>query len=102
MRVLAEVNIREKFEPPFTDVGSFISTLLPNVYVIASLILFFLLIFGGFTFIVSAGNQNPEGVKKGGNAIGAALMGFLLIFASYWIIQIIEIITGIQILNPNI
>lgn len=79
--------------------GSFISTLLPNVYIIAGVILLILLIFGGFTYIVNAGKQKPEGVQKGQNAIGAALIGFLLIFISWWIIQLIEIITGIEILK---
>lgn len=96
------VNIEEAFKPPFADIGSFISSILPNVYMTASLILFFLLIFGGFSFIVSAGQQNPEGVQKGKNAITAALIGFLLIFASWWIIQIIEAITGIQIIQPEV
>ncbi len=93
------VDIGQEFKPPFQDIGSFISVLLPNVYVIASVLLFFLLIFGGFGFIVSAGNQNPEGTQKAGGAVRAALMGFILIFASYWIIQIIEIITGVDILK---
>ncbi len=100
-QVLAEVKIGEKFNPPFSDLGSLISTLLPNVYMIAGIILFILLIFGGFTFIVSAGQQKPEGVQKGQNAIMAALIGFLLIFASWWIMQIIEMITGIKILQPE-
>ena len=86
----------------FPTLGSLISTLLPNVYMIAGVILFILLIFGGFTYIVSAGQQKPEGVQQGKNAIGAALIGFLLIFASWWIIQIVEVITGIEIFEPGL
>lgn len=92
----------ERFcQPVFPTLGSLITTLLPNVYMIAGVILFILLIFGGFTYIVSAGQQKPEGVQQGRNAIGAALIGFLLIFASWWIIQIIEVITGIEIFEPE-
>ncbi len=98
-KVWAQVAIKDEFKSPFDDIGSLISVLLPNVYVIASVILFILLIFSGLSFIVSAGNQNPEGTKKASGAIRAALMGFLLIFTSYWLIQIIEIITGINILK---
>jgi len=86
----------------FKDLGSFISALLPNVYMIAGVIIFILLIFGGFTYIVSAGRAKPEGVQQGKNAITAALIGFLLIFCSWWLIQIIEAITGIKILQPEI
>ncbi len=80
-------------------IGSFISSILPNIYTIAGIILLFLLIFGGFTYIVNAGKQDTEGVQKGKNAITAAVIGFALIFGSWWIIQIIEIVTGIDILK---
>lgn len=79
--------------------GYFISKILPNVYVLASLILFFLLIGGGFKVIVSAGQENPEEVAKGKKAIGAAIAGFIIIFASYWIMEIIEVLTGLDILG---
>jgi len=83
----------------FPNLGAFLSTLIPNFYVFAGILLFLLLIFGGFTYIVNAGQQNPEGVQKGKKAITAALIGFLLVFTSWWIVQIIEIITGINILG---
>jgi hypothetical protein len=107
-KALAQVNIGEEFkfkdkgiDQVFPDLGTLISTLLPNVYMIAGVILLILLIFGGFTYIVSAGQQNQEGVQKGSKAITAAVVGFLLIFASYWIIQIIEVISGLKILQPT-
>jgi hypothetical protein len=71
-----------------------------NVYVVASLILFALLLFGGLTVILNAGK--PEKLGQGKAAITAAVGGFLLVFASYWIIRIIEVITGLNILNPNL
>lgn len=83
----------------FETIGGFISAILPNIYVISGLILFFLLIFGGLSFIVSAGRGDQEGAKKGQQTITGALLGFLLIFASWWIMEIIKIITGIDILG---
>lgn len=85
--------------PEFETLGGFISTILPNVYILAGIILFALLIGGGIMVIVSAGGENPEGAGKGKKAITAALMGFLIIFASYWIMEIIKVITGIDILG---
>jgi hypothetical protein len=82
-------------------IGGIISTLLQNVYVLAGIILLILLIIGGFGFIMGAGGDNPEQAKKGKQAITAALTGFAIIFASYWLIKIIEILTGINILNFN-
>jgi len=82
-------------------VGGIISTLLQNIYVLAGILLFILLIIGGLGFIMGAGEENPEKAKKGKQAITAALIGFVIIFCSYWIIKIIEIITGVSILNPG-
>jgi len=83
--------------PEGFSLGYFISRILPNIYVIAGVILFFLLIGGGLMFIISSGQQNPEGASKGMQAVTAALLGFLIIFASYWIMQIIQFITGINL-----
>jgi len=78
-------------------IGGIISTLLQNIYVLAGIILFILLIVGGLSFIMGAGGDNPEKAKRGKQAITAALIGFVIIFCSYWIIKIIEIITGMNI-----
>jgi len=86
----------------FKSVGEIISNLLQNVYVIAGLLLFILLIVGGFSFIMGAGEENPEKAKKGKQAITAALIGFAVIFCSYWIIKIIQTITGLEILTPKL
>ena len=85
--------------PQFQTIGKFISAILPNIYVFAGIILFFLLLFGSLTFIVNAGKGDQEGAKKGQQTITGALLGFLLIFASWWIMEIIKIITGIDILG---
>lgn len=85
----------------FPTLGHLISAILPNVYILAGIILFILLLFGGFGIIMGAGGGNPEQANKGKQAVTAALLGFGLIFASYWIIQIIQRLTGISILNPS-
>jgi len=82
-------------------IGGIISTLLQNIYVLAGILLFILLIVGGLSFIMGAGEDNPEKAKKGKQAITAALIGFVIIFCSYWIIKIIEIVTGLAIFKPN-
>ncbi len=83
-------------------IGGIISILLQNIYVLAGIVLFILLIVGGLGFIIGAGGDNPEQAKRGKQAITAALIGFAIIFCSYWIIKIIETLTGINILNPNL
>ena len=80
----------------YSSLGEFVSQLLPNVYIIAGIILFFLFIFGGFSIITSAGN--PEKQQQGQQALTAAIIGFVIVFTSYWIIQIIELLTGVKLL----
>ena len=85
-----------------SSIGSLISAWLPNVYIFAGVILFILLVVGGIMVIAGASKSEPESMEKGKKAISAALFGFLIIFASYWIIQIIETVTGIDIWQSNL
>ncbi|MFC1653710.1 hypothetical protein ACFL1M_02585 [Patescibacteria group bacterium] len=71
-----------------------ISQILPNIYVFAGILLLIYMLFGGFLMVTSSGGEDTG---KGSQIITNAIIGFVLIFASYWIIQIIEIITGITI-----
>lgn len=85
-----------------TEYGStskLINNILPNVYVAAGLIIFFMIVFGGFTIIANAGNKDK--VADGSKTITSAIIGLLVLFASYWIIQIIQVVTGVQILNSS-
>jgi hypothetical protein len=83
----------------FPGIGQLVSIILSNAVAIAAVIMFLLLIFGGFSIIIAAGRSDPEQAAKGKQAATAAVIGFIIIFASYWIIQIIEITTGLNILT---
>jgi len=90
----------EVFPPPdfkteFTDIGSIISALLPYIYVIAGLILFGAIIISGFQFLFSAGDPKKTAGAKG--CLTNAIIGFLIVFLSWWLIQIIEVIFHLDI-----
>lgn len=84
-----------KFTGANATLGAVITSALKYLFPIAGLILLFMLIMGGLELMTSAGN--PEGTKKGYQKVLWALVGFLLIFLSYWIIQILEAILGIKV-----
>ncbi len=86
----------------FGSLGDFVSHLLNPVYVIAGVIMMFLLIFGGISVIIGAGKQDSGQVEKGQKAITAAVIGFIIIVGSFFIIQLIEVITGVQILRSGL
>ena len=105
-RLLAQVNLRDTLFGSHQGASSiadspttFLSAILPNIFTIAGLLLLAYLVAGGLMFIKSAGS---EGKGKGKDAITNALVGFIIIFASYWIVQIVQIVTGIPILNSNV
>jgi len=82
---------------PFTTVGDIFNKALPSVFIIAGLILLFVIIGAGFTMFTSAGN--PEKTKKASQQLTFGIIGFIVIFASYWIIQLLEKIFGLSILK---
>ena len=103
MKIIVQVPIGERFGSPFGQtkgLADLVSVILSNALVIAGIILLFLLIFGGISMIAGAGRDNPEQAAKGKQAATAAVTGFIIIFAAYWIILIIEAATGLAILNP--
>lgn len=84
--------------PTLTSFGPLVQGLVRNAFVLASVIFFILLIFGGFQVIVAAGDAKKA--EQGKSAITGAVIGLLIIFGSFWIVQIIQVVTGINILSP--
>lgn len=84
----------------YPDAAHLVNNILPNVYIAGGLIIFFMIVFGGFTIISNA--NNPDKMKEGTKTITSAIIGLLVLFASYWIIQIIQVVTGVQILNSGL
>jgi len=84
-------------EEKFPTIGNLISQLLPYIFVIAGLVLFIFLIIGGFGLMTSGGS--PEKMKAAQGKITSAVIGFIIIFISYWLMRILEIVFGITILG---
>lgn len=92
------VDIGTEFGSPLgrnITIGNLVSSVVSGAIAIAGIIIIFLLIMGGIGIIAGAGSENPEQVAKGKQAITWAVIGFIIVFVAYWIIRIIEIITGV-------
>lgn len=101
---LAEVPIGEKFKSPLgveggQTLGSLVSIILQGAIVLAGIILLFLLVFGGISMIAGAGSNNPEQAAKGRQAATAAVIGFVIVFAAYWVVRLIELISGVDFIT---
>ncbi len=94
------VPIGTTFGSPFTaeaggkNLGDLVSLGLQISFVLAGLLVLFFIVFAGFQIVAGAGQNNPEAAKKGKEAATAAVLGFVIIFVAYWIIRIIEVISG--------
>jgi len=85
---------------PYTsEAGLFgvLSVIIKNVFVIAGIILFIFIIVGGLGMIINAGNAEKQ--KQSSNVLGSAITGFVIMMVSYWIIKIVEILTGVTIIS---
>lgn len=79
-----------------TTPGGFISKLLEYAFPLAGIILFVMLVWGGFEMLYGA--TTSKSMEAGKNRVTAALIGFFLLFSSFWIIQILEVVFGINII----
>ena len=86
----------------FPTLGSLISVILKNSLTLVGLIMLVLLISGGVMFIIGAGSQDSKKSAQAKTVITDALIGFAVVFLAYFIIQIVETITGLNILNPSL
>ena len=77
----------------YTSVGFLINLIVRNAMIAASVLLFAIILFAAFRFI-SGGKKGAEEAK---NMIVAAVAGFFIMIAAYWIVQIVKVLTGADI-----
>ncbi len=83
--------------------GTFITKLLPNVLALAGVIFFILILGGGFMMIKSAGSGgSPQDAAKAKAAVTYAIIGFLLVICSFFIMQIVGTLVGINFLGSGL
>lgn len=76
-----------------TTFGDIISKLLPYIFTAAGIGLLIFLIFGGISMMLSRGD--PKALEAAKAKITGALTGFIILFVSYWIVQIIGQVLGL-------
>ncbi|MDQ3008384.1 MAG: hypothetical protein M3Q81_02195 [bacterium] len=71
-----------------------VNLLVTNIFIIAGVVLFFMIMLAGFKFI----SGSTKGMEEAKQILTTAGIGFVLMFVAFWIVQIIEIVIGQQIL----
>lgn len=97
-------NINQFFKSPFGElsgVGDLVSLLVKGSFVLAGIVILFFFIMAGIGMIAAAGESDPQKMEQSKKTATSALIGFIVVFASYWIVQLIGQFTGIDILGTQ-
>ena len=75
-------------------IGGILSAAVPLILAFAGLGLLLMLISAGYTFLTSAGDAKK--MEQGKQRLTNALVGFIIVFAAYWIVQLTGTIFGLE------
>ncbi len=74
--------------------GTIISRSMDFIFIFAGVGLLLMLFAGGFTFLTSAGDSKK--LEQGKQQLTNALLGFAIIFVSFWLVQALGYIFGLD------
>jgi hypothetical protein len=102
MNLLAQTNV--SFAPPGNfavlnnlTIGGVVQGLISAVLVLAAIVFFFMLVIGGIRWITSGGDKGQtEGAR---NQITAALVGLVIVFSAWAIVQLVNTFFGVNIFS---
>lgn len=86
----------------FPSLSSLVSVIVKNSLTLVGIILLALLIFGGLMFIIGAGSSDSKKSAQGKAMVTDALIGFAVVILAYFIVQVVEVLTGVKILNSGL
>ncbi|NMB56597.1 hypothetical protein GYA19_01500 [Candidatus Beckwithbacteria bacterium] len=88
-------NLSDPINAKYENLGAVVSAVFKYFLGFTGIILFLLMLFSGFNLLTSAGNQ--EKIEKGQKTLTSAIIGFIIIFVSFWLMQIIQYIGGLNL-----
>jgi uncharacterized membrane protein len=77
----------------YTSIADIINNVVPFVMSLAGILLFFILMWGGFDYVSSQGA--PEKLKTANAKITAAVVGFVLLVLSFLITRVLSYVFGV-------
>lgn len=81
------------------DLGVFLSYVVSAISVVAGILLFFYLVFGGFRYMMAGGDEKAVMAAK--NMITNAGIGMVIIATAWFIAKVLEVVLGIKILSTD-
>lgn len=77
---------------PATPAEVFSTRIVPIVFVLAGFLLLVMLLISGYQFIMSRGD--PKALDQARGRLTFALIGFLIVFGSYWLLVLLNTALG--------
>ena len=87
-----EVQGPEGFAFGGANIGAIVGQSLDYVFAFAGVGLLLMIIASGFAMMTSAGD--PKKLEQGKHRLTNAIIGFLLVFAAFWIVQLVGTMFG--------
>lgn len=86
--------INQPGKPQFNSLSDLVNNATPILFALAGALLLAYLIWGGFDFLTSMGD--PKKAEVGKTKITHSIIGFFIIFAAYWIVQLVAFLFGLE------
>lgn len=75
-----------------SSIGNIIGDAVPYIFIAAGIGLLLMIISSGFSIMMSAGDAKKAGAGK--TTLTNSIIGFLIVFAAFWITQILGVALG--------
>lgn len=75
-------------------IGDVVSRLFPLILAVAGLILFVMLLWGGYNLMFSGGD--PQKAQSAKQKVTAAIIGFVIVFTAFFVTQAVNFLFGID------
>ncbi len=83
----------QKVSEVYDTPGTIVNLVVSNLFLLAGIVILFLIILAGLSYI----KDSEKGKEEAKNLVTGAVIGFVVMFSAYWVIQIIKLITGADI-----
>lgn len=80
----------------FGSIGSLVTLFVRGAFVLSGLVILIFFIMAGIGMIQGAGEGNAQKMEQAKATATSALIGFIVVFASYWIVKLIGQILNLQ------
>lgn len=87
------LNENQTVSEVYPTAGSILNIFTRYIFVLGGLIIFVLIIYAGFLFMT----DDSKGMDRAKQILSSALIGFIVMFCAYWIVQILAAITGVDL-----